>query len=512
MLESVDAATSVVVESEDSAELQKSEDVCYAFFILDGREFGIKVENVRETIIHSAAYTQMPSSMDALDGLINLRGSIIPIINLRTRFQLEPITYCSESPIAIVQFSSGQFGLQFDEISEVVRVKQGDIIPIATSDDDVEMCNHGVISLDDGQRIIQLLDLERLFMKYNLPLINNETDESRRVFRPRKQDITMMLGDQEYALGVDSIREIIKPPEIKCKIVVDPVIKGVIELREELINIVDLRRYLQYPVKDPGPESRIVILQGQLNCGILVDSIREVIHYEEDQLLPIPPLGTGRQQFLGIVALDSGRNIVKLDAVQLFDDKLLKQLQGNMELHVDSHHIDNQNCEQEDGKCQHLVNKVLISFRLDGNYAFDISLYREIINYNAEIVPLPGMPSFYAGVLNLRNKAIPIINLRKYYGLKDYKDISTAKIIIVNLAEKVFGIMVDDIIEIVKPDRMNIEHIPSMSLAKNDKVNDHIHEGFRFKTLAGEEKNLLIYDVEKLMTDLNMSGEAGVSS
>ena len=479
-----------------------SQEESYAFFLLDHQEFGIKVEYVRETILHGNEFTRMPCSMDALDGLINLRGAIIPIINLRSRFHLNPVPRSKENPIAIVQFSGGLFGLLFDEISEVIRVKQSEISPIETVEEDPELCNQGVISLDGGQRIVQLLDLERLFKKYNLPRINNENAQSEKFFRPRKQDITFMLNGQEYAIAVDAIREIMKPPAIKRKILVHPSIKGVIDLRGKRINIVDLRDYFHFPAEEMTPESRIIILHSDLSCGILVDSIKEVVQYEEDRLLSVPVLEKDQNHISGIVALENGRDIIKLNTEHLFDSKLILQLQGNLDLHSEEVESDYETKHRKDGSINTIADKVLISFRLGDNYAFDITLFREIINYSKNIVSLPGQQSYQEGLLNLRNSAIPIINLRKFYDMKNHVDVNQAKIIILNLRGKSIGIMVDEIIEIVKPERMNIERIPQLTHDAKGKTANHVREGYRFKTSSGEEKTLLIYDVEQLIRDI----------
>ncbi len=483
------------------------EEESYAFFLLDNREFGIKVEHVRETILHEGALTHMPCSLDALDGLINLRGSIIPIINLRTRFQLECSSQAAASPIAIVQFNGGLFGLRFDEISEVVRIKQNDISTINTQEEDLELCSQGLLSLDGGDRIVQLLDLQKLFKKYNLPVISNDADKFRRSFRPRKQDITLLLNGQEYAIAIDAIQEIIKPPKINRKVLVDPTIKGVIVLRDKLVNIVDLRILFKYPAEEISPESRIIILQGDLSVGILVDSIREVIHYEEDQLLPVPILGKGQECFAGIVALEPNRSIVKLDAARLFDETLVKHLKGNSDLHSELAEKGSAENRAGDKGGLEISNRVLISFRLGQDYAFDIALFREIINYSAAITALPGLPPYHEGILNLRHSAIPIINLRKYYRMENHARLEDAKIIILNLPGKNIGIMVDEIMEIVKPERMQIERIPNLSVHHQGQTGNHIREGYRFKTARGEEKSLLIYDVEQLIRDLGIFTE-----
>ena len=482
-----------------------AEEASYAFFLLDDREFGIEVKYVRETINCDSDLTRMPCSMDALDGLINLRGAIVPIINLRTRFHIKTPSPATENRIAITRFNGYLFGLRFDEISEVVRIKKEDIKQVNTSRDDPELCSQGVLSLDGGARIVQILDLERLFNKYNLPQISNNSDETRTIFRPRKQDITFMLDGQEYAIDVHAIREIIKPPEISRKILVDPAIRGVIDLRGELINIVDLRVYFKLAEKDVSPDSRIIILQGDVSSGILVDAVKEVIRYEEDQILPIPVLEQGQESFTGIVDCGLGRNVIKLAADHLFNTDLLTQLQGNTELHAD-YVEENSDFERPTEKADNdISDRVLISFRLDEDYAFDIGLFREIINYPDGIVRLPGIDPYHEGILNLRNTAIPIINLRRYYGLDDFTDVRDSKIIILSLNDEVIGIMVDDIIEIVKPARMKVDRLPNLAADGRGQLSGHhIEEAYRFQTDGAEERILLIYNVEKLMSDIEM--------
>jgi len=482
-----------------------AEEASYAFFLLDDREFGIEVRYVRETINYDADLTQMPCSMDALDGLINLRGAIIPIINLRTRFHIKTPPPATENRIAIIHFNGYLFGLRFDEIGEVIRIARDDIKQVDTSSDDPELCNQGVLSLDGGARIVQILDLERLFKKYNLPRISNNLDETRTIFRPRKQDITFVLDGQEYAIDVHAIREIIKPPEITRKILVDPAIRGVIDLRGELINIVDLRVYFKLAETEVSYDSRIIILQGEIGSGILVDAVKEVIHYEEEQILPIPVLERGQKSFVGIVDCGSGRNVIKLDADHLFNPALLTQLQGNAELHNDYVGMDTDSETLAEKMDDDITDRVLISFRLDEDYAFDIGLFREIINYPDGIVRLPGLDSYHEGILNLRNTAIPIINLRRYYGLDDFIDVRDSKIIILNLGGEVIGIMVDDIIEIVKPARMKVDRLPNLAADGRGQLSGHhIQEAYRFQTDDAEEKILLIYDVEKLMNDIEV--------
>lgn len=126
-------------------------------FFLNGEEYGIDVMRVRE-ITSMTDITKSANSPDYVKGIINLRGSIVPILSLRSRFGFPDIADESMNCIAVMDFKGELTGFVIDEISDVVRVRRSDIQPPlnAVSQPWIE----GI--LDINQRLVVLLNLQYL--------------------------------------------------------------------------------------------------------------------------------------------------------------------------------------------------------------------------------------------------------------------------------------------------------------------------------------------------------------
>ena len=127
-------------------------------FVLNGEEYGIDVMRIRE-ITSMTDITKTANSPPYIKGVINLRGSIVPIISLRSRFGLPEIVDDSISCIAVMDFKGELTGFVIDEISDVVRVKCIDIQapPLDTAS---QPWIEGI--MDINQKLVVFLNLEHL--------------------------------------------------------------------------------------------------------------------------------------------------------------------------------------------------------------------------------------------------------------------------------------------------------------------------------------------------------------
>jgi purine-binding chemotaxis protein CheW len=102
----------------------------YLTFSLAGEEYGIGILKVKE-IIGMMTITVLPQSPSYLKGVINLRGKVIPIMDLRLKFAMDAIDYTEKTCIIVVEFASGDqkamIGILVDSVSEVLNIKGGDI-------------------------------------------------------------------------------------------------------------------------------------------------------------------------------------------------------------------------------------------------------------------------------------------------------------------------------------------------------------------------------------------------
>ena len=107
-----------------------------------------------------------------------------------------------------------------------------------------------------------------------------------------RQFLTLSLDDTPYAVPVESVREIVRMRPLTPIPRVAPEVCGVISLRGEIIQVVDLRRRLGLPPVEPGRRSRIIVLQvdDDLTAGLLVDGVGVVLRVPEADISP--PLGS----------------------------------------------------------------------------------------------------------------------------------------------------------------------------------------------------------------------------
>ena len=131
-------------------------------FSLDNEEYGVDVLKVRE-IIRMPVITRVPNTPHYVQGVINLRGKVIPIIFMRTRFGLASAGHDKRTRIMVMDVSGDLMGFVVDAVSEVIRISSSEIQPspaIMTSGIDQE-CISGVIN--QAERLLVLLNLENMF-------------------------------------------------------------------------------------------------------------------------------------------------------------------------------------------------------------------------------------------------------------------------------------------------------------------------------------------------------------
>jgi purine-binding chemotaxis protein CheW len=130
-------------------------------FTVNNEEFGVEITNVRE-IIRPVEIFKVPNTPDYMEGLINLRGKVHTVFNLRKRFSLPANEFDENTKIIIVNINNLVTGFIADEVKEIIRVE----------DENIESASgilsgfrdrfiNGVAKL--GNRVVLLLDLENTF-------------------------------------------------------------------------------------------------------------------------------------------------------------------------------------------------------------------------------------------------------------------------------------------------------------------------------------------------------------
>jgi purine-binding chemotaxis protein CheW len=137
----------------------------YMTFKLAAEEYGLEILKVRD-VIGLMEITRVPKTMEFIRGVINLRGKVIPVVDLRLKFGMEETALGEQTVIIVVQFASGEremtMGILVDEVQEVLDIAAAEIEPppdfgAGSIDTDFIL---GVGKSD--RRVIFLLDIGRV--------------------------------------------------------------------------------------------------------------------------------------------------------------------------------------------------------------------------------------------------------------------------------------------------------------------------------------------------------------
>jgi purine-binding chemotaxis protein CheW len=132
-------------------------------FQLGAELYGVEIARVHE-IIRLQTVTRVPHAPAFVEGVINLRGKVIPVVDLRRRFGLPLADHTRASRIVVVEIGDQVVGIVVDGVSEVLRVNQATVEPpspvVAGIDSDYL---HGIAKLPE--RLVILLNLDRVLAR-----------------------------------------------------------------------------------------------------------------------------------------------------------------------------------------------------------------------------------------------------------------------------------------------------------------------------------------------------------
>ena len=117
-----------VLEQTTSMEEEDTQKGRVLTFALGKEDYGIEIIYVTE-IIGIQAITEVPELPDYIKGIINLRGKIIPVMDVRLRFKKTPIDYNDRTCIIVIDIKDIAIGLIVDTVSEVISIEEENIVP-----------------------------------------------------------------------------------------------------------------------------------------------------------------------------------------------------------------------------------------------------------------------------------------------------------------------------------------------------------------------------------------------
>ncbi|MDH7577627.1 MAG: chemotaxis protein CheW [Bacillota bacterium] len=439
-------------------------------FYLGKEKYGVDIEFVQE-IIRVPALTKTPLAPPYVEGLANLRGTILTVVNSRVRFGLERRDFDEASRVIVIDYQGRKLGFVVDRVSDVVTVALKDIeAREAGRDEFVE----GVAKTGEDALVL-VVNVARLF-----PRLEKKTGAAARRaasmdVRERSegdqgqehQFVSFRVRDEEYAVDIMDVQEILHLPKTISKVPGAPdYCEGLATLRGKLLPLVRLGSLLGMGERELDERCRVVVVNlvndlRRITAGFAVDSVSEVLRVSEKHIEPVPALlRTKDSEFIsGVCKLGDERLVNVLDA-----EKLFSVVSGFESAVLD------QDQEAEAQENQDLGNDEdqYVTFLLAGEeYGAPISQVQEIIRV-PQIFAVPKAPEFTEGVVNIRGQVIPVVDLRTRFGLEKQSRSEAHRIVVVDLGDTRTGLVVDAVREVLKISRRDVEQVPEVFLESDD--------------------------------------------
>jgi len=460
-------------------------------FFLAGQEFALPAGNVREVVGMPDRITPIPLSPRCLEGIFTLRGAAIPLLNLGRIFDPAAPAASNEQRVAIIDVDNIQVGLVFDATGEVLRVRPEQRAGLRWSEGLEPGVVAGAITLEDGARVVQMLDAARLVRIDNVPQVRAHASVAREAWRMRflrqaqgRKCISFTVGGLRFALAMEAIQEIMRVPALQPSVMLGRLCKGWLNLRGAPVGVVDFGALLQCAPGTGDPEdARVLVVRiGGEHLGLLVDAVDDIRAYFDSDILPIPMLGTARgAMYRGCLPNAELGDSLFLAHEALFSDAEVAEIcAGHRRLYA-----------QEAGAACAAGKKVgarrvYLAFALgegDG-WAADIGQVREIVGFDGPVTLPPGMPDCVYGMMQVRQQMVCVIDLRTLYGMAPLVDRSGCRILVLEHEGERFGLVVDRVDTILSlPDS---QRRPSPQLLRVNGPDDMRRDAAEVLEVTGE--------------------------
>lgn len=151
----------------------------FGSFYIESTEFAINLDNLQEVVNFPERIIKIPLAPEFLLGVFNLRGWIIPVIDLRRLLNFENVTGTENQKVAIVEQEGVRVGLVFDTTGEVIRVNQEELNDFKYASTGHNQVVLGAIKLEHGGRLVQIIDPAAALKIENVPyvLLHQKKDE-----------------------------------------------------------------------------------------------------------------------------------------------------------------------------------------------------------------------------------------------------------------------------------------------------------------------------------------------
>ncbi|MEI7776290.1 MAG: chemotaxis protein CheW, partial [Verrucomicrobiota bacterium] len=261
-------------------------------------------------------------------GVITLRNRLLPLVSLRSLFDLQTRDLDDKSRIVVLALGSATVGLVVDGVREVLRVPKNEVdaMPALLARDGGLSEISEICRLDSGKRLVSIISARNLFNQSAIKdaLSNMKGSESKSHLDDSDNDddleddeqvVVFRLDKEEFGVPIRSVQEIVRVPDELTRVPHAPrFVEGVINLRGSVLPVIDLRIRLGLDRVERSDRQRIMVfLLNGVRTGFVVDQVAEVLRISRNAIEPAPTLSSEQGKLLSRMAnLEKQKRMVQL--------------------------------------------------------------------------------------------------------------------------------------------------------------------------------------------------------
>jgi purine-binding chemotaxis protein CheW len=490
----------------------------FVIFHVKDEMFAVPLAEVKE-IIRMPDVVRMPLSPASLEGLANLRGTVLPVVNLRSVFGFEQVDHDDATRVVVLD-QGRPIGLVVDRMANVVTVEANDIEAADTIQSTVDTkVVTGMIKGHAGASMVMILDaanlIHREFQNFGgksngdrgAASVGQHTEDAAAAKSiesavDETQLVSFEVADQEYAFPIEEVQEIVQLPEHVTEVPNTAAhVLGVITLRNRLLPLVSLREMFGLPPAEAREANKVVVVSlGEgtgTSVGVVMDSIKEVLRVGRSAIDAMPSLLSQNRELddiPSICRLDDGKRLVSiLSAGQMFSvDEVRKLVGGDAkgnEAMADrvAHDEAIIATGADDDEEQFVVFRLM-----NEEYGVPIDSVQEIVRVPEELTKVPKTPAFIEGVINLRGSVLPVVDQRRRFGLAGIERNDRQRIMVFTIAGVQTGCIVDSVSEVMRIGARFLDGAPKLSAEQQKLIR-------RVANLEKQKRMILLLDVNQLL-------------
>jgi purine-binding chemotaxis protein CheW len=290
-----------------------------------------------------------------------------------------------------------------------------------------------------------------------------------------RQFVTFIAGDEVFAVDMAPVQEIIRVPDVVRVPLAPHTLDGLANLRGKVLPIISLRRLFGFEEHEYDDSTRAVVVDhGQQPLGFVVDRVASVVGVEPGKIEDVGSIrGTVNTELLSGLLKDVGghKMIMVLDFARLIESEFaeIAALSKTAARENLTGSGGTGEASEDDGPSDELQ---LVSFAVAGQeYAISIDDVQEIVQVPEDIVHVPHAESHVLGVMTLRNRLLPLVSLRRMFGLPPQEADEHSRIVVVALGDASVGVVMDSVNEVLRVPKTVVDGMPGL-LARDGDMSD----------------------------------------